>query len=376
MVQVKYGNHEIDFEWNHNGAVVLVDIIMEAMRLNDELALSISILHLQSCKIGNDQYDIDHSFSQVPKRVEIICAEKNGLRSIKVSKFDSTCEELLSSINEQYVKLQAMKKNRIKKDIPTSKPLTLLVSHTDDISKFSPMRGHISKEDMQKATSIVLEKLKRQDLAGLSAAQRNNSVDDFIEPHIEEYLLNFFLLDSTQNSPSKDNEAKEQTTNRSKIKSITPAYHTTPSKTIEFDTDDSKLPSVINLPAATEAVFDACKTGNVILLQKYISTYGAEVITELRNSTQFTPLHIACQFNQDRICNELISNGADIFAIAKMDMTPLHVASNAGHMRTVQLLMNHDADPFLQNKLGLSSIDVARRSNHSEIVDFLSKIYT
>lgn len=125
----------------------------------------------------------------------------------------------------------------------------------------------------------------------------------------------------------------------------------------------------------SENVFKCCVSGDLQFLRKLIAKYGAEIVVNLKNATSFTPLHQACYHNQIHICTELIENGADIFATAKMEMTPLHIASTAGHINIVQLLMDQGADAFLEDKMGQSAIDKARRGNHIAIVDLLSKIY-
>ena len=43
-------------------------------------------------------------------------------------------------------------------------------------------------DDRQRCLSVVLNQLKKKDLAGLLAAQRNGTIDDFVKPHLDAYM--------------------------------------------------------------------------------------------------------------------------------------------------------------------------------------------
>ncbi len=42
-------------------------------------------------------------------------------------------------------------------------------------------------DEQQRAVGIVLNQLKKKDLSGLLAAQRNGTLDEFVKPHLDAY---------------------------------------------------------------------------------------------------------------------------------------------------------------------------------------------
>ena len=44
-----------------------------------------------------------------------------------------------------------------------------------------------SPDEQQRALSIVLNNLKKKNLSGLLAAQRNGTLDEFVKPHLDAY---------------------------------------------------------------------------------------------------------------------------------------------------------------------------------------------
>jgi hypothetical protein len=44
-----------------------------------------------------------------------------------------------------------------------------------------------SAEEQQRVLGIVLNQLKKKNLSGLLAAQRNGTLDEFVKPHVDAY---------------------------------------------------------------------------------------------------------------------------------------------------------------------------------------------
>jgi hypothetical protein len=117
-------------------------------------------------------------------------------------------------------------------------------------------------------------------------------------------------------------------------------------------------------------VFEACSSGNVQDLLCYLDIYGNELIN-LKNSTSFTPLHLACFNGQYEVCHVLLENGADLRVPAKLGMTCLHLATTAGHADIIRLLLESGADPFIQDMMGNTALDRAKMGNHQEIIELI-----
>ncbi len=65
-----------------------------------------------------------------------------------------------------------------------------------------------------------------------------------------------------------------------------------------------------------------------------------------------TPLHVAAQFGQERVCKRLIEEGADIEARTVDGLTPLHVAATNSSNKVCKFLVSCGADVMaLDNEL-------------------------
>lgn len=43
-------------------------------------------------------------------------------------------------------------------------------------------------DEQQKALSVVLNQLRKKDISGLLAAQRNGTLDEYVRPHLDAYM--------------------------------------------------------------------------------------------------------------------------------------------------------------------------------------------
>ena len=87
--------------------------------------------------------------------------------------------------------------------------------------------------------------------------------------------------------------------------------------------------------------------------------------------TQFTPLHEAAFYGQERIIQLLLSHKADVNSRCRLEATPLHCASQQGHLAFVVTLLQAGADPLLPDEDGFLPIHKAAEKNHAEVVKIL-----
>jgi len=87
----------------------------------------------------------------------------------------------------------------------------------------------------------------------------------------------------------------------------------------------------------------------------------------------WTPLHLACFFNQPAIAEALILRGADVQARSRNTMknAPLHAAA-AGHSReSVRILLEHGADVNAKQEAGWTALHAASQNGDVEMVRLL-----
>ena len=106
-------------------------------------------------------------------------------------------------------------------------------------------------------------------------------------------------------------------------------------------------------------------------LVKWALKQGANV--NIRNSSGWTPFHIACYWGYMDIVAVLVENDADIHAKDESDQTPLHLSCARGHRDVVQLLFDKGVDINAKTYKGETSLDIAKRYGHQNIVELLQK---
>jgi ankyrin repeat protein len=89
-----------------------------------------------------------------------------------------------------------------------------------------------------------------------------------------------------------------------------------------------------------------CQTGNLDGIQKLIKR-GANF--DIRNNGS-TPLHVASQYGQEKIIDELINAGLNPNALDQYGNTALHIATQYGRLEVVKILVPHTNLDIKNNK--------------------------
>lgn len=86
------------------------------------------------------------------------------------------------------------------------------------------------------------------------------------------------------------------------------------------------------------------------------------------DSSRWTPLHYACEYDLRGAVKALLEGGARVDVFDSRRLTPLHVAAQEGHVLTCAMLMGAKADPKVSPAVGVvSPLQLARRekaTNH------------
>ncbi|XP_077401660.1 myotrophin [Vanacampus margaritifer] len=99
----------------------------------------------------------------------------------------------------------------------------------------------------------------------------------------------------------------------------------------------------------------ALKTGDMDVVSALLVT-EQEVNRPLDGGRM--PLHIACDFGQTLVVEQLISRGADVNAIDKHGFTPLLTACFEGHCACVKVLLEKGANKNVAGPDGKRPFDV------------------
>ncbi|XP_066248662.1 GA-binding protein subunit beta-1-like isoform X2 [Euwallacea similis] len=92
---------------------------------------------------------------------------------------------------------------------------------------------------------------------------------------------------------------------------------------------------------------------------------------DARNKVDRTPLHLAAYEGNYQVAEMLIKYGADINTADMLHMTPLHWAVQNGHTAVVELLVRNGACTTSKNKFNLTPQDIANQINKLELVELL-----
>ncbi|XP_064398066.1 ankyrin repeat domain-containing protein 27-like isoform X2 [Halichondria panicea] len=98
--------------------------------------------------------------------------------------------------------------------------------------------------------------------------------------------------------------------------------------------------------------------------------HGAMPDVRARESQQ-TPLHLACQYNQQDVVLMLLEESASVNVQDVQGNSPLHFSCTNGHLDTALLLLARGADVTMSNVRGDSALHNAARWNHAPIVQLL-----
>ncbi|ESO09480.1 hypothetical protein HELRODRAFT_73827, partial [Helobdella robusta] len=89
------------------------------------------------------------------------------------------------------------------------------------------------------------------------------------------------------------------------------------------------------------------KTGN-----KNFENKNFEIDVNLPNNNGWTPLHIAAEKGNEKLCEHLLQNGAHVDVKSAGGKTALHWASIANSSECVALLLKHSADVSVTDNFG------------------------
>lgn len=95
-------------------------------------------------------------------------------------------------------------------------------------------------------------------------------------------------------------------------------------------------------PPIDQALHVAARQNDLLTVQRLVHAGAA---LESRNKTRMTPLIVACAHGRDQVADWLLTQGANVHAMADLGKTSLHQALAQRSVATVRVLMRHGADP-------------------------------
>jgi ankyrin repeat protein len=87
---------------------------------------------------------------------------------------------------------------------------------------------------------------------------------------------------------------------------------------------------------------------------------------DARNESKDTPLHLAAESGELKVCELLADQGADVNTPDAAGDTPLHKAASGGNPRVVRLLLDRGAKPDARNAAGKTPLDLAEEARVKE----------
>ncbi len=118
-------------------------------------------------------------------------------------------------------------------------------------------------------------------------------------------------------------------------------------------------------------IFAACMAGAGGRVMELAA--GQPELIQSYSQDGWTPLHLACFFNQPAIAEALILGGADVQARSRnaMQNAPLHAAAAGRSRESVRILLEHGADVNAQQEAGWTALHAASQNGDVEMVRLL-----
>jgi ankyrin repeat protein len=116
--------------------------------------------------------------------------------------------------------------------------------------------------------------------------------------------------------------------------------------------------------SADDAIFDAAKTKNLLLLKKLIAE-GANI--HHKNFNGESALHISASLGNMQMVRYLLSKGANVNDRTEKNWLPIHHAMRFNHPVVANYLIAHKASIWAKNSDGFSALDFAAKSKDMRI---------
>jgi len=121
-------------------------------------------------------------------------------------------------------------------------------------------------------------------------------------------------------------------------------------------------------------LFQACTDGDLSILKCLISKHGLNCIDdEVKDSSGYTPLHLACMHGHLHIIYYLIrEQNCNPEATTSNGRTPLHLACKYGHLRIAKcLITEYKCNPHCTDNTGYTPLHAASESDNLDSVKYL-----
>jgi ankyrin repeat protein len=128
------------------------------------------------------------------------------------------------------------------------------------------------------------------------------------------------------------------------------------------------LALILRFYSISQDVFDAARSGDIVLLDKLYQLNSDTLKSE--NSNGFSPLILACYYNQEAAVQFLIDKNVDVNQTSQ-EGTALLGASYKGNLAIITLLLNAGADVNATSKDGTSPLIFAVLAKNAEVVTLL-----
>ncbi|GEO06247.1 hypothetical protein AAE02nite_39110 [Adhaeribacter aerolatus] len=118
-------------------------------------------------------------------------------------------------------------------------------------------------------------------------------------------------------------------------------------------------------------IHEAAATGQLATVEKHLQEDQTAV--NALSADGFTPLGLACFFNQPELAKLLIENGADVNAPSQngLRVSPIHSAVAARNTELVKFLVDHGADINATQAGGYTALHAAAQNGDEELIKYL-----